>query len=264
MTRTHINVMKRVGVTVVFAFPSFAMQLAETAREMGLDPASELKIRLIILGPEYYEIEDKKKLEEAFAAQVRGMYGEAETGFVAAECPEDGGLHCFTETFIELIDPETGLQVPDGEAGEIVVTDLARRAMPMIRYRTGDIAEGLNTEPCKCGRTSPRLGRLIGRIGDIPRVKGTLIVVEPIADAVARYEGLGRFRIVVEREGLGDKLILQIESQRSSLGNNAERMLSEDVRAATLLRTEVRLVPEGSIGPDEPILVDKRFDKSIR
>lgn len=263
MRRTHINIMRHLGITVMFAFPSFAMELAETAREMNIDPRNDLKIRLIIIGGEVYGEKDKKILSEEFGAEIREMYGGAETGFVAAECPEGGGLHCFTDSILEIINPITGQNVAFGEGGEIVITDLTRKAMPVIRYKTGDLSEGLNLEPCPCGRTSPRLRRIIGRTGDIQRVKGVYLIPSKVGEVVKKHENLGRFQIIVDRPRYQDRLTIRIESRHLVEDQSLKKTLIEDLRAVTQLRSEIELVPFGSIPDNAPFFLDNRFPEKM-
>lgn len=258
MARTHINIMKHLGATVFYAFPSFAMKLVQTAAEMGIDPGVDMKMRLIILATGAYSEVQRLTLAEFFRAEVRSMYGAAETGFVGSECAEKCGTHCFGKSIVEVVDPDTGRQVPDGTPGEIVLTDLSRRALPMIRYRTGDLTEGLERATCGCGRTSPRLKRLIGRTGYIPRVKGTLVLHESIAEILARDDSLGRFQIILDRVGFSDRLTVRIESRRFRTSGTIKRSLLEDIRAAILFRPEIEIVSQGTIGSDAPVLVDNR------
>ena len=263
MRRTHINIMRHLGITVMFAFPSFAMELAETAREMNIDPRNDLKIRLIIIGGEVYGEKDKEILAEQFGAEIQEMYGGAETGFIAAECLEGGGMHCFTDSILEVIDPITGQNVLDGGSGEIVTTDLSRKAMPVIRYKTGDLTEGLNLEPCPCGRTSPRLRRIIGRTGDIQRVKGVYLIPSKVGEVVKKHENLGRFQIIVDRPRYQDRLTIRIESRHLVEYQSLKKTLIEDLRAVTQLRSEIELVPFGSIPDNAPFFLDNRFPEKM-
>jgi phenylacetate-CoA ligase len=258
MARTHINTMKHLGATVFYAFPSFAMKLVQTASEMGINPAADMKVRLIILAPGAHSVTERRTLEEFFDAEVRSMYGGAEAGFVASECSERRGHHCFSNSIVEVVDPDSGRQVPNGTPGEIVLTDLSRRALPMIRYRTGDLTEGLQHDTCSCGRTSPRLGRLIGRTDDIPRVKGTLVLPDSIAEVLAKDESLGRFQIILDRVGFADRLTVRVESRRSRISGVVKRSLLEDIRAAIFFKPEIEIVSKGAIGSGAPILVDDR------
>lgn len=260
MSRTHIGIMKHLGVTVIFAFPTFAIKLAETAKEMGVDPRNDLKVRLIIIrGEEIYDENDRDLLAEEFGAEIREMYGGAETGFVAAECAYGGGLHCFTDSITEIIDPLTGLASAEGDGGEIVTTDLSRKAMPVIRYRTEDLIEGLNFEPCPCGRTSPRIKRIAGRTGDVVRVKGVYLIPDTVKQVIGTHDSLGKFQIVVSRNGGLENLLIKVESFDSENNQGIKQRLIEDLRAATRLRAEIDLVPFGSMGEDAAVVLDERL-----
>jgi phenylacetate-CoA ligase len=236
------------------------MKLAETAKKMGIDPRKDLKIRLIIIrGEEIYGEHDKDLLAEEFGAEVREMYGGAESGFVAAECPYGGGLHCFTDSIVEIIDPLTGRASAEGEGGEIVTTDHSRKAMPVIRYRTEDLIEGINFEPCPCGRTSPRIKRIVGRTGDIVRVKGVYLIPDTVKQVVSTHDSLGKFQIVVDHSGRRERLLIKVESSDPENNQGIKQFLIEDLRAATRLRAEIDLVPFGSMGEDAPVVIDKRI-----
>lgn len=259
MTRTHIVIMKRLGVSVMFAFPSFAMHLADTARKMGIDPATDLKLRLIILATEVYGNNDKTMLAEAFGSEIREMYGGAETGFVAAECPHGGGMHCFTDSILEIIDPVTGKNVAAGHQGEIVTTDLSRRAMPVVRYRTGDLTEGLNTDPCRCGRTSPRLMRIVGRTGEVERVKGVYMIPEIINKIIRRHHGFAKYQILIDRLRFQDRLTIRVETDSLDERPTMRQTLIDNLRAVTQLTAEIDLVPVGTIDQKTPVVIDNRL-----
>ncbi|MDP2728507.1 MAG: hypothetical protein Q8P59_13315, partial [Dehalococcoidia bacterium] len=139
----------------------------------------------------------------------------------------------------------------------IVGCNLNRYAAPVIRYRTGDITEGLNLAPCPCGLRTPRLKRILGRIGDIPRVKGMFISPRQVEGVLARYPELGRYQIVVERPGLRDELIICVECNRAMPGDNLKDKLTEQFRAVLRVTPEVALVAEGGI-PQGAKLVDDR------
>lgn len=259
MAKFHINVMKRLGVTILFAFPSFAMRLAHVALGMGINPLSELKVRLIILGTDVYSDYDREMLAGTFGAEIREMYGGEETGFVAAECPYGGGMHCFTDSILEVVDPATGKWVETGEAGEIVTTDLSRRAMPVIRYRTGDLTGGLNLDGCPCGRTSPRLRRLQGRTGDIVRVKGIHLIPEKVEEIISRKVGLGKHQILIDRHSFQERVIIRVESDNLDHIPIRRRELVDNLREVTQLTVEIDFVPKGTIHQKDPVVVDNRL-----
>lgn len=260
MTKTHIHIMRHSGVTVMFASPYFAMKLAATAKEMGIDPKKELKIRLIIIrGEEAFTAKDKEILAGEFGAEVRAIYGGAETGIFAAECSKGNGMHCFADSILETIDPVTEEPAVDGKLGEIVTTDLSRLAMPVIRYRTGDLVEGIDAEPCPCGRTSPRIRRIVGRMGDILRVKGVYLIPELVKEVVQKHETLGRFEIVIDRPLYDERLLIRAEASGCKNANAIKEQLIDDLRAVTRLRAEIDLVAPGSISKSNFFVIDKRL-----
>lgn len=259
MTKTHIHIMKHLGVSVLRAFPSFAMKLAETAKKMGVNPRTDLKIRLIIIGGETYPDGLKTDLAEEFSAEVRDMYGGAETGFVASECSVGGGMHCFSPAIVEIIDPVTRQHVAPGGAGEIVTTDLSRKGFPLIRYRTGDVVEGLSTEPCACGRTSAKLGKIIGRTDNNFWVKGVLLTPNIVKEVLKKHNCLGNFQIIVDRDQFMDRLLIKVESYDPGAGDGIKEALIDDLRAVTRLRAEIDLVPLGSLA-NRPIAMDLRSE----
>jgi phenylacetate-CoA ligase len=259
MARTHVLVMKHLAVTVIFAFPSFAMTLAEAAWEMGVDPATDLNVRLIIVRKEAHDDHDNEILAHAFGADVREMYAGGETGFVAAECAEGGGLHCFTDSLVEIVDPVDCTTVTDGSGGELVTTDLSRQATPVIRYRTGDVTEGLNLDPCACGRTSPRLKRIMGRVGDIHRVKGTNLLPDLIRDVIRKHGSLRRFQILIDRVRFRDSLTVRVESIQPGNDQSKKQTLIDELRTVALVRPEIEVLPVGAIDENAPIVIDNRF-----
>ena len=259
MTKTHIYIMKHLGVNVVFAFPSFAMKIVETAEEIGIDPRNDLQVRLIIIGGEVYHEDEKQVLAKKFGAEVREMYGGAETGFIGSECAYGGGMHIYTDSIVEVIDSKTGEIVSDGGPGEIVVTDFSRKGMPIIRYRTNDIVEGINSDPCPCGRTSLRMGRIVGRTGDILRVKGVYLIPARIAEVIELYKELGRFQVIVDRTRIRETLTIKVESSDIERDQNIKRRLADDLRAVTRLNAIINLVPFDSIKEEVPQIIDNRF-----
>ncbi|MFH0957613.1 MAG: AMP-binding protein [Pseudomonadota bacterium] len=259
MTRTHIVIMKNLKVSVMFAFPSFAMHIADTARKMGINPATDLNLRLVILATETCGPNDKAWLAQSFGAEVREMYGGAETGFVAAECQYGNGMHCFTDSILEIVDPATGKVVANGQSGEIVTTDLSRRAMPVVRYRTGDLTEGIIAETCKCGRASPRLQRIVGRTGEVDRVKGVYMIPKLVGAIISGHERLGKYQIVMDRPGFQDRLTIRVETEHVDEMLQLKQALIDNLRTVTQLTAEIDLLPVGTIDESASIVVDNRF-----
>ncbi len=258
-SRMHVEVMRATRTTVLFAFFTFAEELGKVAMEIGLDPARDLSLRLAIVTGEVRARTLRRELERTFGFQTREIYGTSEVPFVAAECPEGGGMHVDPRFIVEVLDPHTQRPVLEGERGELVVTDLMKRAQPSIRYRTGDITEGLDGAPCPCGRTTPRIGPILGRVGQIPRVKGLFIVPREVEEVIGQHPELGRFQLVVDRPGIRDRLTVKIElkgaADESSLKEVLARELKEKIRVTA---DEIIFIPTGAFPADAPVVEDLR------
>jgi phenylacetate-CoA ligase len=167
-------------------------------------------------------------------------------------------MHLSDDHVVELIDPATGKHMEEGSSGELVISDVWRQAMPILRYRTGDLAEGLNLEPCPCGRTAPRLKRIIGRVSDIPRIKGMFVVPRNIQQVLDRYPALGRFQIIIDRPARQDELTLKITHTQPVDAEALSRHLVAEVREAIRLTAAIELVEPEGIPEGAPLIVDRR------
>ncbi len=259
MSDFHVEVMRLVKVTAIQAFTTFLATLGEIVKQKGIDPKKELALRLGIIGGEIRSEAQKAMLGEPFGGiAIREQYGTAEIGILASECEAGGGMHLNEDFLVEIIDPDTGEHVSPGNSGEIVTSDVVREAMPVIRYRTGDLTAGLNLEPCPCGRTTPRLQRILGRTSDIPRVKGMFIIPRTIQSVLERYPGLGRFQIVVDRPHMQDELTIRIEyTPPLDVGGLTPR-LREALQQAIRLTAQIDLVPEGTLPQGVGVVEDRR------
>ncbi len=258
-SRMHVEVMRATRTTVLFAFFTFAEELGKVAAEMGLDPARDLSLRLAVVTGELRSRTLRQELEKTFGFQTREIYGASEVPFVAAECPEGGGMHLDPRFLVEVLDPQSQKLVPEGESGELVITDLKKKAQPSIRYRTGDITEGLELSPCPCGRTTPKMKPILGRVGQIPRVKGLFIVPREVEEVIRRYPELGRFQLIVDRPEIRDRLTMKIElkspAEEMGLRERLLRDLKEKIRVTV---DEILFVSDGSLPADAPFVEDLR------
>ena len=159
---------------------------------------------------------------------------------------------------MEILDTVTQQPVPEGNGGEIAVTALFRKAMPIIRYRTGDVVGYVSYDTCSCGRQTPRLGPIVGRVGDIPRVKGMFIVPKQIENALFSFKGLGRFQMVIDRPQLGDVLTLRIEATPEVDRAASKAAVAKALREAIRIGAEVEFVDAGTLPEGTPLVVDKR------
>lgn len=256
MSELHLDVIRDTGVTVIFGFTPFVERLAERAGELGQDAAA-LGIRVLIVGGELRDEAAKQRLSDLWggAATVE-FYGVAEMGIVAIECPASDGMHLVDHVVTEIIDPDTGKHTDPATGGEIVVTDMLRQAMPIVRYRTGDITEGLNFDTCACGSDVPRLGRILGRRSSIQRVRGLFLNPEQVTAVLSRQPDVGRYQIRIDRTGTIDELCVHVECEAG--GERRREEIANEIRTAIRLRPEVRLVPMGSLDAEAPLVEDHR------
>lgn len=211
----QIMYMQDFGTTLLVATPSYALRLAEVAREMGIDPAS-LGVRIGLVGSELLTEAMREEMHRVWGADmlVTSNYGMSELmgPGVSGECEYLDGMHINEDFFIpEIIDPETEEVLPPGSKGELVITCIKKEALPLIRYRTKDITR-LIYEPCRCGRTTCRMENLSGRSDDMLKIRGVNVFPGQIEEVILSVDELGpHYEIIVEREGYSDKLSIRVE-----------------------------------------------------
>ena len=202
-TERQLELMRDFRTTIVHITPSYALYLADVMEEKGLNPKVDLSLRLAYLGAEPYSEETRKKIEKIFNLNAYNSYGLSEMNGpgVAFECEEKEGMHLWEDNFIpEIINPSTGEILEDGEEGELVLTSINREAMPILRYRTGDLTF-LYPQKCRCGRTHRRISRIKGRTDDMLIVRGVNIFPSEIERVIMGLPGIGRnYQIILERE----------------------------------------------------------------
>jgi phenylacetate-CoA ligase len=212
-THRQIMLMKDFGVTAICCTPSYFIHLIDQAQSMGVDMKT-LSLRFGIFGAEPWTQEMRRYIEAHTAIKALDIYGLSEIvgPGVAMECAEQDGSHIFEDHFYpEIINPDTGEVLPDGEEGELVLTTLSKEAMPMIRYRTRDITS-LNSERCSCGRTLRRIRRITSRSDDMFIIRGVNVFPSQIETALLSIEGtLPHYQIILRRENNLDTLEVQVE-----------------------------------------------------
>ena len=213
--------MKDFGTTLLVATPSYALRLAEVARENGMDPKTDLGIKIALVGSELLTDAMREEMHAVWGQDVKitSNYGMSELmgPGVSGECLEYCGMHINEDYFIpEIIDSETGEVLPAGEKGELVVTCIKKEGLPLIRYRTKDVTR-LFYEPCACGRTTCRMENPSGRSDDMLKVRGVNVFPGQIEEVVLSVEELGpHYEIIVEREGYSDKLTVRVELNKET------------------------------------------------
>ena len=217
----QIMYMKDFGTTLLVATPSYALRLAEVALEMGIDPVNDLNVKIGLVGSELLNDSMREEVHKFWGKDmlVTSNYGMSELmgPGVSGECEYLDGMHINEDFFIpEIINPQTGEVLPEGEQGELVITCIKKEGLPLIRYRTKDITR-LNYAPCKCGRTFCRMENLSGRSDDMLKIRGVNVFPSQIEEVILSFSELGpHYEIVVEREGYSDKLTIRVELAKST------------------------------------------------
>ncbi len=212
----QIMYMQDFETSLLVATPSYALRLAEVARSMGIDPKTDLKVKIGLVGSELLTEAMREEMHKYWGEDmlVTSNYGMSELmgPGVSGECEYLDGMHINEDFFIpEIINPETGEVLPVGEKGELVITCIKKEGLPLIRYRTKDITR-LIYEPCKCGRTFVRMENLSGRSDDMLKIRGVNVFPSQIEEVILSFSELGpHYEIIVEREGYNDKLTVKVE-----------------------------------------------------
>ena len=217
----QIMYMQDFETSLLVATPSYALRLAEVAREMGLEPERDLKVKIALVGSELLTDAMREEMHKYWGRDllITSNYGMSELmgPGVSGECLEHCGMHINEDYFIpEIIDPVTGEVLPAGEQGELVITCIKKEGLPLIRYRTKDITR-LFYEKCKCGRTFCRMENLSGRSDDMLKIRGVNVFPSQIEEVILGFEELGpHYEIILEREGYLDKLTVKVELAHST------------------------------------------------
>jgi len=221
-----LAIVRQFQATAIWTTPSYAWYLGETAIKEGIDPKKDLNIRRIFVAgePGGSIPETRQRIEALWGTSVYDYYGLSDIfGSCAGMCEEKHGLHWAEDhILVEVLNPETGEPVADGERGELVLTTLKKAARPMIRFRTGDIVS-FTSEPCACGRTSQRMLGTHGRLDDMLIIKGVNIFPSDV-EAIARkdHDLSGEYKLIVERENHLDILTVEVERATVDASKDAE------------------------------------------
>ncbi len=220
-SQKQIMYMQDFETSLLVATPSYALRLAEVAREMDVIPERDLKVKIALVGSELLTDAMREEMHKVWGKEllITSNYGMSELmgPGVSGECLEHCGMHINEDFFIpEIIDPATGEVLPEGEQGELVITCIKKEGIPLIRYRTKDITR-LFYEKCKCGRTFCRMENLSGRSDDMLKIRGVNVFPSQIEEVILSIEELGpHYEIILEREGYLDKMTVKVELVHST------------------------------------------------
>ena len=253
-TERQIMLLKDFGATALIATPSYAMYLAETAKK--LDVLQDLKLRLVCMGAEASTAEMHEALRQILGAFPTENYGLTEVGGpgVSGECREKAGMHINEDMFYaEVMNIEENRALAEGEQGELVLTTLTKEGMPILRYRTKDITS-ITYEPCKCGRTTARMARVVGRTDDMLIIRGVNVFPSQIESVLMAMPELGKtYEIIVDRVNYMDTIEVHVEVQDASLLTDYSKLeelvakIKHKLRVVVQLDVKVKLVEPFSI-----------------
>ena len=257
-TKRQVQMLVDFGSDVICCTPSYAMFIGETIREMGLKP-SDLKVRAGIFGAEPWTDNMRVEIEKLLGIKAYDIYGLSEIAGpgVAYDCECQNGLHVCEDYFYpEVIDPDTGEVLPDGEYGELVFTCIGKEALPLIRYRTRDIC-ALTREKCACGRTTIRMTKPKGRTDDMLIIRGINVFPSQIEHVLLELNMSPNYLIVVDRKDNLDTMEVKVEMQPDMFHDTVKELENTEHRIEAALQStlnifaKVRLVEAGSLTRSE-------------
>ncbi len=253
-TETQVQVLRDAQATGYVGTPSFLHTILQRAEEAGVKPLRDLSLEVAFVSGGMLPESLRTAMRQEFGVSVIQAYASADLGLIAYECQERSGMHVADNMIVQIADPEKGQAVPEGTAGEVVVTTF-NRLYPLIRFGTGDLSV-LDMGPCGCGRTTPRLSRILGRADDVTKTRGMFVHPTQLDAVMAEMPGISRYQLVVRRKGFEDDLVLRVESD-----GGAEELavrLEARVRAVIKLRARVEMVPVGTIPAEGKKIIDER------
>ncbi|MDO8842000.1 MAG: phenylacetate--CoA ligase [Methanocalculus sp.] len=251
-TKRQIEMIRDFGVTSIHCTPGYALHIAEVVEEMGVTLDS---LKIGVFGAEAWSETMRNELESRLSLKAYDSYGMSEMygPGVAFECQEQNGLHIWEDCYLpEIIDPKTGETLGLGEKGELVITSLSKEAMPLIRYRTGDITMFLEDD-CPCGR-GLRIARIMGRSDDMLVIRGINVFPSQIEHVLLGIPEVGdQYMVYVDRINHLDEMTIDVEMNRSLFSGELcdlvglQKQIARQLHDALSLRTTVRLVEPGSL-----------------
>jgi len=245
-TKRQVKIMQDFKTTALMCTPSYALAVADTISEMGLD-LSSLSLKYGLFGAEPWSEEMRNELQGKLKIVATDNYGLSEvmSPGVAGECALRNGLHINEDHFlIEVVDPETLQPLPEGKTGELVITTLTKEAFPVVRFRTRDLTS-LITEPCACGRTFVRMSKVLGRTDDMIKIRGINVFPSQVEAVLAEIEGTEpHFQIVLDRKAAADEMTVLVEVSESIFFDQVRKQKNFIERIKSRLTSELGIPVE--------------------
>ncbi|WP_373035864.1 phenylacetate--CoA ligase family protein [Sulfurimonas sp.] len=264
-TDRQIMLMKDFNATIMASTPSFALHMYEAAKKSGNDYLKDFKLKAGVFGAEPTSDGLKEEVSRVWGIDYHEVYGLSEIigPGVSSNCKHSKLLHVNEDHFFpEIIDHKTGEVLPDGERGELVITSLTKQALPIIRYRTGDITS-LHREPCGCGRTLVRMESIVGRVDDMIIVNGVNVYPSQVEHVIANTEGVTlNYQIIADKKGHLDKIDILVEVSEDVISDSVAEMekIKKDIQHSLAnnlyINANVKLV--------EPRSIERSMGKAVR
>jgi phenylacetate-CoA ligase len=245
-TEQQVNILRNFKATGYCGTPSFLLNIGEKAAEMGVDLKNDLNLKVGFVAAEMLPESLRTSLEEKFGMVIRQTYGTADVGCLGYECMKKSGMHIPDDKIVEIVDPDTGKQLGPGKTGEIVATSF-NKVYPMIRFGTGDLSIVTET-PCPCGRTSPRLIKILGRVDQVTKVRGLFVHPGQAEEVASRYPQIEKYQVVVTRKEHKDEMIFRIElKEEVSHPEKLKEEIEKTIRDVIKVRGNVEFIPRGTL-----------------
>ena len=267
-TDRQLQLMCDIGSTVLICTSSYALVLAEEVEARGI--RDKIKLKRLITGSERWSDKIRDRITSSLGVDFYDIYGLTEIygPGIAIDCSCHKGMHYYTDyIYCEIIDPNTGRVLPDGEQGEIVITTYRKQGAPLIRYRTHDISRIIpeDENPCDCHSPFPRLDRIVGRSDDMIKIKGVNIYPAQVENILKNIDGASsEYRILLENENLRDHMIVQVEALAGANKDEIAARLVRDAKSGIGIKVDPQIMDIGDLPRSEKKtkrVIDNRYDK---
>ncbi|MEW6615173.1 MAG: hypothetical protein AB1401_06900 [Thermodesulfobacteriota bacterium] len=255
-TSLQVQIIHDLEASYFVGFPLFLMNIIQEAEKMGYDFKRDFALKkALALGTSPV----RKSLEKDYNIDTRELYAFLPVGLPACECDQKSGMHIEEDFIVEIVDPLTGKQLPCGEVGEIIVTTLFNDVLPRIRFGSGDLAY-CTDEPCPCGRTSTRIVKVVGRVGEAVKTRGMFIHPLEAEDVVSRLSGVSKFQILISHHEMRDFITAKFELTDEGVDKEklADTFMKSFQNICRLRVNKVEFVSRGTIPDDAKKVMDLR------
>jgi len=249
-TSLQLQFMRDLGTTALAGIASYPLRLIEVADQQGFDFRRDSRLRLGIFGAEIWSDEMRRRIEARMGIETFDIIGMTETAGVGMgiDCSAHAGVHVWEDHYlVEIVNPESGEPLPDGEPGEMVVTTLTREGLPLVRFRTHDISRVVSREPCRCGRTGLRVARLACRTDDMVKVKGVNFYPKQIESLLLKHPEVGNdYLILIDRVEGADRMVISVEAPQAA-ADGLGPQIAHELYEMLALHAEVNIVGPGQL-----------------